>query len=93
MVTIVSVRWLDAHTLGNEEVSPDEIDERAHKPCPTTSYGFLIRSDEKGVTLATDVQEWKEGPVYRNVNHIPRCMVVHEETREWTEKPRRKAKA
>ena len=81
---IVYVLWLDAHGLGaTEDISPDEVDERLHKGWPTHTSGILLRSDERGVSIAADVQEpdptdENAKPNYRGTHHIPRGMIVRE---------------
>lgn len=78
---IVCIQWHDAHTLGNEEIAPADIDEQAHFPYLTYSCGYLIKSDEVGITLATDVQIAPDGAkMLRNVHFIPRGMVASETT-------------
>lgn len=76
---LVCITWNDAHTLGNEEIAPADIDEQAHFPYLTHSCGYMIRSDDIGVTLATDVQVAPDGQLtYRNVHFVPRGMVASE---------------
>lgn len=54
-----------------------------HRPYRFTSIGFLVRSDDTGVSLARDVGE--DG-LFRDHEFVPRAMVVQ----EWTIGPLRK---
>lgn len=73
------VEWIDAHTTELDELTPEMITDSLHFGYPTTSIGHLVRSDEKGVSLATDVQTGKDGAIhYRCAHFIPRGMVVKE---------------
>jgi hypothetical protein len=82
---VVYVLWLDAHGLGaSEDVSPDEVSSRLHRGWPTHTVGFLLRSDDKGVSIATDVQEPNDDdevpkPNYRGTHFIPRVMIQREQ--------------
>ena len=69
--TLACVIWDDAH---GSTVSFDEI-EMEHKPYRFTSVGFLVRSNEIGVSLAGEIGE--DGR-YRDHEFIPRPMVVKE---------------
>lgn len=65
------VEWLDAY-MSMDEFSAEDL-ERASKPEPVRSFGLIVRSDDAGVTLATD-----EGPndkKFRKIIFIPRAMV------------------
>lgn len=81
---MVYVLWLDAHGLGAaEDVSPEEVESRVHKGWPTHTVGFLLRSDDKGVSIATDVQEPDDNAevpkvTYRGTHFIPRGMIQRE---------------
>jgi hypothetical protein len=58
-----------------------------HKPYRFTSVGFLVRSDEIGISLAGEIGE--DGR-YRDHTFIPRVMVVDEWVIGPLTKPRRK---
>lgn len=93
-VEIVILRWIDAHTAGLEEIPADDVETDLHFGYPTTSFGLLIRSDEKGVSLATDRQEGPDGSIhYRAAHFVPRQMIVEERHVSIAEpKPKRKKK-
>lgn len=63
--------WLDAHG-SDGTISAHEID---HKPYQFTTVGYLLRSDEVGVSLASEMGE--DGK-YRDITFIPRAMIVKE---------------
>ena len=65
------VVWNDAHT-STEQYSEMEID---HHPAKIETFGYIIKSDDVGVTIAA---EWT-GDGYRNVTFIPRAMIEREE--------------
>lgn len=81
----VYVLWLDAHGLGPaEDVAPADVARRVHRGWPTHTVGFLLQSDDKGVSIATDVQEpdadaESPGPTYRGAHFIPRGMIQREQ--------------
>jgi hypothetical protein len=76
---IVIVEWNDAHTTELDELKPDEIETELHFSYHTTSYGLLLQSDERGVSLCTDLQQGQDGAVhYRCAHFIPRGMVRSE---------------
>lgn len=80
----VLVIWDDAYT------SDDEVEEHAieHRASRVHSYGWILRSDEVGVTVAA---EWgPEDGKYRAVTFVPRSMVVSEIPLSLT-KPRKKS--
>jgi hypothetical protein len=66
----VAVRWHDAHGSGITEYADHEL---PHAPSPYTVYGFLLRHDETGITLAN---EHSDEHTYRGVSFIPGAMVV-----------------
>lgn len=69
--TLAACRWEDAHG-SDGTIFDHEVD---HRPYVFTTVGILIRSDEVGVSLASEVgQDGK----YRDVTFIPRKMVVEE---------------
>lgn len=68
---IYACTWKDAHgSVGTFEAH--EID---HKPYVYTTVGYLIKSDEVGVSIAF---ERGEDNRYRDCTFIPREMVVEE---------------
>ena len=70
------VVWDDAHgEAGHELTTADDI-EKYHKGARYQSYGWVLRSDERGVTL---VSEWcPDDGSYRATMWVPRGMVVEE---------------
>lgn len=75
------VRWEDAHG-SDGTLAGHEID---HKPYVFTTLGYLVRSDEVGVSIASELGE--DGK-YRDITFIPRKMVLKETT---FHKPRKKS--
>ena len=71
--TIYVVEWMDAH-YNTDEVAVADV---YHSPWKYTTVGLLLKSNEIGVTVASDVGQ--DGKV-RGVNFIPRGMVIHEYT-------------
>lgn len=69
----VMVTWGDAYGTADTEQREDEI---SHEPAVFQSYGWRLRSDPKGITLAS---EWSpKNNSYRGVMFIPRGMVIDE---------------
>lgn len=68
---LICVVWDDAH---GDSVMFDEHDVQ-HKPYRFTSVGFLVRSDEVGISIAGEIGE--DGRL-RDHAFIPRAMVVTE---------------
>jgi hypothetical protein len=67
----VAVRWADAHSAGSTtEYSEHEL---PHRSAHYTTYGFLLRRDDTGLTLAT---EHSDESTYRGVCFVPAAMVV-----------------
>jgi hypothetical protein len=66
-----AVRWADAHSSGS--VTEYAEHELPHRSAHYTTYGFLLRQDETGLTLAT---EHSDEHTYRGVCFIPAAMVV-----------------
>lgn len=64
--------WEDAH-WNSGEMDKDDI---IHRPVLYVSVGILLKDDETGVTIATDVSETGS---FRGFNFIPAKMVV----RKW----------
>jgi hypothetical protein len=67
--------WGDAHGDATEEVKEDDIDKK-HKPSVFYSYGWVLRSNPTGVSLAA---EWcPEDKSYRATMFVPRPMIIEE---------------
>lgn len=67
------VEWNDAHGGGADEFREETI---KHGPVVYYTWGWVLRSDEVGVTLAA---EWcPEDATYRSTTFIPRGMVTKE---------------
>mgnify|MGYP001561849402 CR=1 FL=1 len=77
------VVWDDAH--GSDDEKTDETID--HEPTKVQSYGWVIRSDAKGVTLAAEY--FPATNSYRSLTFIPRGMVSEESPRNLS-RPRRK---
>ena len=65
------VVWDDAH--GNQEMFDATTME--HKPYRFTAVGFLVRSDEIGISLAREIGD--DGR-FRDHEFVPRVLVVEE---------------
>ena len=68
---LVAVQWNDAHG-SDGTISAHEID---HKPYVFTTVGYLVRTDEQGVSLA---HERGEDGMWRQVTFVPRLMILNE---------------
>lgn len=66
----VAVRWADAHSSGS--VTEYAEHELPHHAAYYTVYGFLLRQDDQGITLAN---EHSDEHSYRGVTFIPAAMV------------------
>lgn len=66
---VVCVTWTDAH--GNA-FAIYEAHELPHAPAIVKTYGVLLREDDAGVSLASEVFE---GGNYRGVTFIPKGMI------------------
>ena len=66
----VAVRWADAHGSSTTEYAEHEL---PHRAAHYTTYGFLLRQDDTGLTLAT---EHSDEHTYRGVCFIPASLVV-----------------
>lgn len=67
------VIWDDAHGDATSEVGESEL---IHAPSRYQSYGWILRTDPAGVSIAA---EWlPEGNKYRATMFIPRAMVAEE---------------
>jgi hypothetical protein len=82
----VVVVWNDAHGTG-EDVTPETM---KHYPMVYRSPGWLLRSDEAGVSIAT---EWcaTDGS-FRGHTFVPRQMVVEEHVYALMNPRKKKAK-
>lgn len=67
----VGVEWDDAHGSAAETVAADDLAEH-HHACVTTTFGFLLKFDETGLSLANEVDK-ETG--YRGHTFIPRANV------------------
>lgn len=70
---VVCCIWNDAHYDTDES----DLDSITHRAWKYVSVGILVKSDEEGLTVATDVGE--DGK-FRGRNFVPRKMIVD----EWT---------
>lgn len=69
----IMVTWGDAY--GSVEVEQRE-DEISHEPAVYQLYGWLLRSNEKGITVAA---EWNsKSNAWRGISFVPRGMVIEE---------------
>ncbi len=81
LMQLVVVTWLDAHTIGNDEIAESEAVGKTHFGWPTHTVGWLVKSDDDGVTLTTDVISAKGEETercFRGLHFIPRGMVQAE---------------
>ena len=69
----------------------DDIEESdvPHAPLRYQTYGWILRSDAAGVTIAS---EWRPDGKYRDRSFIPRGMVVEERTYALTQPRKRRAR-
>ena len=72
------VVWNDAHG-SLDEVSESDVDGR-HRPHVIHTYGYIVRSDEIGVSIAPEWLPAIDGAdqSYRGVTFIPRGMIIEE---------------
>lgn len=66
---LVAVKWRDAHGSALSEFAEHEIPHRAYI---WTTYGLLMRDDDEGISIASEVSEGS----YRGVTFVPRQMVI-----------------
>jgi len=66
----VAVRWADAHGSATNELAEHEI---AHAAAHYTIYGFALRQDDKGISLASEISD---EATYRGISFIPAAMIV-----------------
>lgn len=69
---VVVVVWDDAHGSEHREVTEDDF---PHRPIIMTTLGWLLRDDEKGVSLAHEHAADTDSTCYRGHSFIPRGMV------------------
>lgn len=82
------VIWDDAHADSTSELSEDEI---THEPSSFYSYGWMLKSDAKGISLAA---EWNpNNNKWRGHMFIDRKMVVEVLEITLTKKRVKKVKA
>jgi hypothetical protein len=67
---LVILRWHDAHAGGHEQYDVASV---PHAPLVIETVGWLLRDDEAGVSVAS---EMLEGGNYRAYTFVPRGMVV-----------------
>jgi hypothetical protein len=82
---LYACRWGDAHG-SDGTIAAHEVD---HKPYVYTTVGFLVKTDEVGVSIAFELGEDKR---YRDVTFIPRSMVLEEYSLGKLKRPRKKKK-
>lgn len=70
---LVCLIWDDAH-MSLDEWTPTEIDSDFHKPERVKTFGLLVRSDDRGVTLA--MEEGATDGKFRHTMFVPKAMVV-----------------
>ena len=68
---LYTVTWADAHG-SDGTLQAHEID---HKPYNYTTVGFLVKTDEVGVSIAF---ECGEDGKFRDITFIPRAIVLEE---------------
>ena len=79
--------WLDAHaTL--DELGEDEITGQ-HKPSRIETVGYILISDETGVSIAGEWLPASNGgdETYRSITFVPRGMVLEERMSRRKKKP------
>ena len=80
---IYACRWADAHG-SDGTLQRHEID---HKPYVYTTVGFLIKTDDIGVSISF---EKGEDGKYRDITFVPRAIVLEEWSLGTLKKPRKK---
>ncbi len=69
-IPLVALRWKDAHGTATSAYSLHEI---PHEAIEIVTYGLLLRSDDKGVTVASE--ECKDG-TYRGCTFVPKELIL-----------------
>lgn len=89
---LVVVHWLDAHGSSTQAYTEENLQ---HKAFPMDSYGLLLRSDEEGVSIATETyfDDIDQIQTYRGHTFIPRGMVVSVEVLKAAKKSKVKPQA
>lgn len=71
---IAIVVWDDAHGTSTKDISEANLDQ-AHSPCVMKTMGWLLKQDEKGVSVAAEVYYDENVAYYRGHTFIPAPMV------------------
>ena len=71
LFTLVRVTWADAH--GSAANVAYELEEIPHAPVQVDSVGVLLKDDDIGVSIASEVCDKS---IYRGYSFIPRAMVI-----------------
>ena len=81
------VIWNDAHATLDELTEPDIAG--AHRPTRIQTVGYIVRSDEIGVSIAAEWIPAADGSDerYRGITFVPRAMVLEERSRRRRPKP------
>lgn len=67
----VQIVWHDAWATSNIEVEANEV---SNEPLVMVTYGFVLKTDPAGVTIAS---EWRpEAKTFRTTTFVPRPMIV-----------------
>jgi hypothetical protein len=66
------VVWDDAHGSATTDVTLEDLD---HTPIVMTTVGWLLREDEKGVSVANERCEEHGKMVYRGHTFVPRSLI------------------
>ena len=80
---LYAVTWADAHG-SDGTLQAHEVD---HKPYVYTTVGFLVKTDEVGVSVAF---EKTEDGKYRDISFVPRAIVLEEWSLGKLKKPKPK---
>lgn len=81
------VLWLDAHGGSVDDYAEDELN-HIHSAKPLSTWGFILKDDEKGITL---FHEWSpEDGRWRGRRFIPRGMIVEVIELGMQRRPRKK---
>lgn len=67
------VLWNDAHSPAATEVYDAESVQAVHGSLPIITGGWVLRNDDRGITVAG---EYCGGTEYRGVTFVPKAMVV-----------------
>lgn len=67
---LVKLTWADAHGSATGSYTIDEI---PHAPVKVQSYGLLLKDDEVGVSLASEICD---SDVFRGYGFYPRALIV-----------------